>query len=90
MRTWQDFQFIQLAIMPMFLFSGTFYPVDAAPSAMQWVVKAMPLYHGVELGRACTLGTLGWSSLGSAVYLFAMGTAGLLVASRRIGYLLLK
>jgi lipooligosaccharide transport system permease protein len=90
MRTWQDFQFIQLAIMPMFLFSGTFYPVDAAPSAMQWVVKATPLYHGVELGRACTLGTLGWSSLGSAVYLFAMGTAGLLVASRRIGSLLLK
>jgi lipooligosaccharide transport system permease protein len=90
MRSWQDFQFIQLAIMPMFLFSGTFYPVRSAPTAVQWVVKATPLYHGVELCRACTLGTVGWSAVGSVVYLFVMGSIGLQVASRRIGSLLLK
>jgi lipooligosaccharide transport system permease protein len=90
MRSWQDFQFIQLAVMPMFLFSGTFYPIDSSPDAVQWVVRVTPLYHGVELCRACTLGTLGWSSLGSVAYLAAMGTAGLAVASRRIGVLLLK
>jgi lipooligosaccharide transport system permease protein len=90
MRSWQDFQFIQLAVMPMFLFSGTFYPIDSSPDAVQWVVRVTPLYHGVELCRACTLGTLGWSSLESVAYLAAMGTAGLAVASRRIGVLLLK
>jgi lipooligosaccharide transport system permease protein len=90
MRSWQDFQFIQLAIMPMFLFSGTFYPVGSAPTAVQWVIRATPLYHGVELCRGCTLGTLGWSSLGSVAYLGAMGTIGLVVGSRRIGFLLLK
>jgi lipooligosaccharide transport system permease protein len=90
MRSWQDFQFIQLAVMPMFLFSGTFYPIDSSPDAVQWVVRLTPLYHGVELCRGCTLGTLGWSSLGSVAYLAAMGAAGLAVASRRIGFLLLK
>jgi lipooligosaccharide transport system permease protein len=90
MRSWQDFQFIQLAIMPMFLFSGTFYPLHSMPAGVEWIVRATPLYHCVELCRGCTLGTIGWSSLGSVGYLLAMGVVGLLVASRRIGRLLLK
>ena len=32
MRTWQDFDLIQLVVLPMFLFSGTFYPIDAYPA----------------------------------------------------------
>jgi hypothetical protein len=47
MRTWQDFEYVQLAIMPMFLFSATFFPVDAFEGPLRWVVEATPLYRGV-------------------------------------------
>ena len=49
MRTWQDFDLIQLVVLPMFLFSGTFYPIDAYPPALQLVVQLTPLYQGVDL-----------------------------------------
>ncbi len=90
MRSWQDFEFVTLAIVPMFLFSATFYPIETYPDGLQWLVRCTPLYQGVSLIRGMALGTLGWSSLVSVTYLAAMGTLGLLVAGRRLGTLLLK
>lgn len=90
MRSWQDFEFVQLAIMPMFLFSATFYPLSTYSPALQWVVRCTPLYQGVELIRGMSLGTLGWGSVVSVAYLAAMGSVGLVVAGRRVGALLLK
>jgi lipooligosaccharide transport system permease protein len=90
MRSWQDFEFVQLAIMPMFLFSATFYPLATYPSVLQWIVRCTPLYQGVSLTRGMALGSLGWNALVSAGYLLAMGTLGLVVAGRRVGALLLK
>jgi lipooligosaccharide transport system permease protein len=90
MRSWQDFEFVQLAIMPMFLFSATFYPLSTYPVGLQWVVRCTPLYQGVTLIRGMALGTLGWSSLVCVAYLATMGTLGLVVAGRRVGSLLLK
>ena len=49
MRTWQDFDLIQLVVLPMFLFSGTFYPIDAYPEALRVLVQLTPLYQGVDL-----------------------------------------
>ena len=90
MRSWQDFEFVQLAIIPMFLFSATFYPVETYPAAIRWLVEITPLYQGVVLERAFTTGAVGWSLLLNALYLAAMGTLGMYVASRRLGKLLLK
>jgi lipooligosaccharide transport system permease protein len=90
MRSWQDFEFIQLAITPMFLFSATFYPLSTYPSAVQVVVQCTPLYQGVVLSRALALGTVGWSSVVAVCYLTGMGLLGLSVAGRRVGTLLLK
>ena len=39
MKTWQDFDLIQLVVLPMFLFSGTFYPLDAYPDAIRVIVQ---------------------------------------------------
>jgi lipooligosaccharide transport system permease protein len=89
MRTWQDFEFIQLAILPMFLFSGTFFPLSRYPNALQWIVRVTPLYQGVDLIRGLCLGIVGWPMLVHVVYLAAMGGVGLAVAGRRIGRLLL-
>ena len=90
MRSWQDFEFIQLTIVPMFLFSATFYPLSVYPDVLQWLVRVTPLYQGVDLLRSLILGTVGWRLLIPAVYLAAMGAAGMYVASRRLGRLLLR
>lgn len=46
----------RFAIIPMFLFSGTFFPVDQLPSFLRPVAYVTPLWHGVELCRAAALG----------------------------------
>lgn len=45
-------------ITPLFLFSGTFFPVDSLPAAIRPIAWLSPLWHGVELTRAASLGTL--------------------------------
>jgi len=90
MRSWQDFEFVQLATMPMFLFSATFYPLETYPEAIRWLVQLTPLYQGVVLERALTTGSVSWSLLLNASYLAVMGAVGMYVASRRLGKLLLK
>ncbi len=90
MRTWQDFDLVQLAILPMFLFSGTFYPIDAYPDAIRTVVQLTPLYQGVDLLRSLAVGHLDGILLFHVAYLAVMGIAGLWVVSRRLDKLLLK
>ena len=90
MRSWQDFEFVQLAIVPMFLFSATFFPVSTYPSSIRWLVEITPLYRGVILVRELSTGLLSWSSAVSVVYLAVIGLIGLRVASRRLGRLLLS
>jgi lipooligosaccharide transport system permease protein len=90
MRTWQDFDLIQLVILPMFLFSGTFFPLDAAPDGVRFIVQLTPLYHGVEMLRAFSVGVVGPDILIHVAYLTAMGLVGIAVVSRRLDKLLLK
>ena len=90
MRSWQDFELVQLAIMPMFLFSATFFPVTAYGGVLRWVIEATPLYRGVVLCRELTTGAVSMDSVISVVYLLVMGLAGLAVVSRRLDKLLLK
>ncbi len=90
MRTWQDFDLIQLVILPMFLFSGTFFPLDTLPEAARFVVQLTPLYHGVDLLRGLSVGIVGPATLVHVAYLTVMGLLGLAVVSRRLDKLLLK
>jgi len=89
MRSWQHFEFVTLATLPMFLFSTTFYPLSAYPRPIQILVECTPLYQGISLTRGLTLGVLSPSMLGNALYLALLGSAGLLLAGRRISRLLL-
>lgn len=90
MRSWQDFDFVTLGTLPLFLFSATFFPLSTFPTGLQWLVEITPLYRGVALMRELTTGLLGWESLVSVVYLALLGLAGLAVARRRLDGLLLK
>jgi lipooligosaccharide transport system permease protein len=90
MRSWQDFEYVLLVSMPLFLFSTTFYPLSVYPRPLQIVVECTPLYQAVVLMRGLTLGVVGPGLLWHAAYLAVMGVAGLAVAGRRISTLLLK
>jgi lipooligosaccharide transport system permease protein len=90
MRTWQDFDLLQLVLLPLFLFSATFYPISVYPEPIQVVVQLTPLYHGVDLLRSLATGTVGLSSLVHVAYLLVMGLIGLAIVSRRLDKLLLK
>jgi lipooligosaccharide transport system permease protein len=90
MTSFQDFDKITLVQLPLFLFSATFFPVEAfGDGVLRWVVEATPLYRGVVLCRELTTGVLTWGSAVSVVYLVAMGVVGLLVVRRRLDRLLL-
>lgn len=90
MRGWTDFDLVQLVLLPMFLFSTTFYPLSTYPRWVQLLIECTPLFHGVVLTRALTLGQVGVGLLGHVAYLAAMGAIGVAVSGRRIRILLLK
>jgi lipooligosaccharide transport system permease protein len=89
-RSWQDFDLIQLVLLPLFLFSATFYPITTYPEGLRLLVQLTPLYHGVDLIRSLALGVIGPELLIHVAYLTVMGLAGLVVVSRRLDKLLLK
>jgi lipooligosaccharide transport system permease protein len=84
MRTFQQMEWINFVMQPMFLFSATFYPLSVYPVAVQKIIEALPLWHGVELIRGLTTGTpvdqLGWHVL----YLVAMVAVGLTATVLRL------
>jgi lipooligosaccharide transport system permease protein len=89
MRSWQDFDLVSLTIIPLFLFSATFYPITVYPGWLQALVRCSPLYQGVALVRGFDLGLFSWALAGHAAYLLVMGLVGLTVTARRFARLLL-
>jgi lipooligosaccharide transport system permease protein len=89
MRSWQDFEYITLTSLPMFLFSTTFFPLSVYPRPLAVLVECTPLYQSVTVMRGLALGTVGPGMLWHVAYLAAMGVTGLYIAGRRIGRLLL-
>ena len=89
MKSWQDFDYVLLISVPLFLFSATFYPLGVYPRPVQVVIEWTPLYQGVVLLRDLTVGVVGPGLLWRAAYLALLGLAGLYASGRRIGKLLL-
>ncbi|MFF5082782.1 ABC transporter permease [Actinoplanes sp. NPDC000266] len=84
LRDWQDMQYIQLVMLPMFLFATTFYPLSVYPRPVQIVVQWLPLYQAIELLRNPALGILSVKILVAALYLAVMGALCLRLAVRRL------
>jgi lipooligosaccharide transport system permease protein len=73
----------RFGIVPMFLFSGTFFPVRQLPIALQPVAWVTPLWHGVDLCRSLDLGTAtAWLTAVHVCYLSALVVGGLAMAER--------
>jgi lipooligosaccharide transport system permease protein len=90
LKSWQDLDMVQLVILPMFLFSGTFYGLSVYPRWLQIVIECLPLHHAIELMRDLNAGVLDWAMLGHAAYFVVMAGVGLAFAARRLDRLLLR
>jgi lipooligosaccharide transport system permease protein len=88
MRSFVDFDYVTLAVTPLFLFSATFFPLERYPRAAELVVQGTPLYQGVALSRAALLGDVRPGLVWHVAYLLVMGWLGMQVAARRLGKLL--
>lgn len=89
LKTFQQMDWIQFFMLPMFLFSATFYPLTVYPAPIQWFIQALPLWHGVELVRGLTTGALGPAMLVHLLYFVVMIALGLVFTTRRLRALFL-
>src|SRR5690242_16978446 len=87
-RTPEKFNAVfRFGITPLFLFSGTFFPISNLPPAIQPIAWLSPLWHGVELSRGLALGTIGADPVKAVVHVVVLGAiaiAGTLWAFRTV------
>lgn len=88
-RSWQDFNFVLAVMIPLFLFSATFYPLSLYPEWLQVVTQVTPLYRAVDLLRSLTTGSLDLSVVVDLVYLVALAVVSMAVTTLRLRRLLL-
>jgi lipooligosaccharide transport system permease protein len=73
----------RVGVVPMFLFSGAFFPISQLPAAVAWLAYLTPIWHGVDLSRTLTLDTVRWlPALGHVAYLLVWVVAGWYLALR--------
>lgn len=89
MKTFQQMDWINFFLLPMFLFSATFYPLSVYPQGVQYVIQALPLWHGVELVRGLTTGVVDVGMLWHVLYYVVMILLGLVFTTRRLRVLFL-
>ncbi len=90
MKTFQHMEWINTALLPMFLFSTTFYPLSVYPRPVAVLVECLPLYHGIELMRGLCLGLVSPGLLLHLAYFAVMILGGVIVTARRLERLLLR
>ncbi len=89
MKTFQQMDWISFVLLPMFLFSATFYPITVYPEWVQHIIMAFPLWHGVELIRGFTTGVLSPDMWWHVLYFVVMIVVGVLFTTRRLRALFL-
>jgi lipooligosaccharide transport system permease protein len=90
MKTFQQMDWLPMVMLPMFLFSATFFPISVYPEGIQVMIQCFPLWHGVELIRMLTTGEVTamiWVHIG---YYVVMLGVGVVVVSRRLRTLFLR
>ena len=86
----QQMDWVNFFMLPMFLFSGTFFPVSVYPDWIEVAVMALPLWQGVEMVRSLMLGIMDLSLLGHVVYFLAMIIGGLIFTTLRLKSLFMR
>lgn len=90
MKTYQQMDLINVVLLPMFLFSGSFYPITVFPEWIQAVIQALPLWHAIELVRGLMLGNITAGLLTHVLYFMVMILIGTTLTTRRLTALFMK
>ena len=90
MKSWQQLEIVNVVLLPMFLFSGSFYPLDVFPEWLQTIIRLFPLAHAIDLVRGLTLGNISWALLGHAMYFVVMIVVGLFFTTKRLNALFMR
>ncbi len=88
--TFQQMDFINIVMLPLFLFSGSFYPLTVYPGYLQAILKASPLWQAIEMVRDLTLGVVSWGILWHVLYFAVMVAIGVTATSKRLTKLFLR
>jgi lipooligosaccharide transport system permease protein len=90
MKSYQQLEVVSVVLLPMFLFSGSFYPLDVFPEWLQTIIRLFPLAHAIDLVRGLTLGNISWALAGHAMYFVVMIVIGLFFTTRRLNALFMR
>jgi lipooligosaccharide transport system permease protein len=89
-KSYQQMGLINISLLPIFLFSGSFYPLSVFPDWAQIIIKTLPLWHAIEMIRNLTLGVINFSLLGHIAYFLVMIVVGLFFTTRRLNALFMR
>jgi lipooligosaccharide transport system permease protein len=89
-KSYQQMGLINISLLPIFLFSGSFYPISVFPDWAQIVIKILPLWHAIEMIRNLTLGIINFSLLGHIAYFLVMIVVGLFFTTKRLNALFMR
>lgn len=89
-ESFSQMNWISFFLLPMFLFSGTFYPVSVFPQWIQTIVNALPLAQAVNLVRGLMLGNVSTDLIIPIIYFITMIIIGLIVTTRRLTALFMR
>ena|ERR1035437_8156046 len=88
--TFQQMDLVNIAILPMFLFSGSFYPLTVYPGYLQGMLKSLPLWQAIAMVRDFTLGIVSWGILWHVLYFVVMVCIGVTATTKRLTKLFLR
>ena len=88
--SYQQMNLIQIAMMPMFLFSGSFFPIKVFPGWVQRIIELFPLWQAIQLVRGLTLGIFNVGMLSHILYFLVMITGGLYFTTKRLNALFMR
>jgi lipooligosaccharide transport system permease protein len=90
MKSHHQMNFFEIFLLPMFLFSGAFYPLTVFPGWAQAIIKALPLGQGIELVTKAMAGNFGIGLLVNVAYFVVMICIGLFFTTRRLNALFMR
>lgn len=88
--TFQQMDLINIVMLPLFLFSGSFYPLTVYPGYLQAILKLSPLWQAIEMIRDLTLGVVSLGILWHVLYFAVMVAIGVTATSKRLTKLFLR
>ncbi|CAB5116294.1 MAG: ABC transporter [Actinobacteria bacterium] len=90
MKSFQQLEIVNMLLLPMFLFSGSFFPLSVFPEWLQFTANLLPLTHAINLVRGLCLGNIDMALAGHATYFVIMIICGLFFTTKRLNALFMK